>query len=433
MKKVYGIVIFVALVLLIAACSADSSGDMESDGGSDENESSDSSSGEVEIFSWWTGAGEEDGLLAFIDLFEEKHPDITVENAAVAGGAGTNAKAVLATRMQGNDPPSTFQVHGGEELNKSWVAADKMEPLNDLFEENEWMDKFPEELIELVSEGDDIYSVPVNIHRGNVFFYNMEIFEENDIEVPTSFDEFFAAAEQLEEAGITPIALGDKESWPATQVFENILLGVLGPDDYQNLFAGEIEFDDERVVEAIEIFGQMLDYVNEDHASRNWQDAAQLVASGEAAMINMGDWAKGYFANDLDLETNEDFGYFPFPDTDGEFQVITDTFGLPKGVENTEEVEKFLTEFGSVEGQDTFNPLKGGIPARVDADPEEYDEYGKDAMEDFTNSRLVPSLAHGSAASEGFLTKANQAVNIFVTQGDIDNFIQALENAAPEM
>src|SRR5699024_7857786 len=116
----------------------------------------------VEIFTWWTGAGEEVGLLAVIDLFEEKHPDITVENAAVAGGAGTNAKAVLATRMEGNDPPSTFQVHGREELNKSWVEADKMEPLNDLYEENDWMDKFPEELIELVSDDGNIYSVPVN-------------------------------------------------------------------------------------------------------------------------------------------------------------------------------------------------------------------------------------------------------------------------------
>ncbi len=430
-KKLFYL-LFVALVLLLAACNSDSDtsgeaeGDSSGDGGGE-------SAGKVEIFSWWTGAGEEDGLLALIDLFEEKHPDIEVENAAVAGGAGTNAKAVLATRMQGNDPPSTFQVHGGEELNKSWVAADKMEPLNDLYEENEWMDKFPEELIDLVSQDDNIYSVPVNIHRGNVFFYNMAVFEEHGIEVPTNFDEFFEAADALQEAGVVPVALGDKESWTATQVFENILLGVLGPDDYKKLFAGEIGFDDDRVVEAAEIFGKMLDYVNEDHASRNWQDSAQLVANGEAAMINMGDWAKGYFANDLDLKTNEDFGYFPFPATDDSFTIITDTFGLPKGVENTDEVKEFLTVLGSVEGQDAFNPLKGSIPARVDADPSKYDEYGTDAMEDFKNSRLVPSLAHGSAASEGFLTKANQAVNIFVTQRDVDNLIQALTNAAGEM
>lgn len=432
-KKIYGLFILLALSFLVVACSSDSSSEEDTNADNNEDKSSGEEKGNVEIFSWWTGAGEEEGLLALIDLFEEKHPDINVENAAVAGGAGTNAKAVLATRMQGNDPPSTFQVHGGEELNKSWVAADKMEPLNDFYEENDWMDKFPEELIDLVSDDGNIYSVPVNVHRGNPVFYNMEVFEENDIEVPTTFDEFFEVADKLEAAGVTPLALGDKESWPATQIFENVLLGTLGPDDYQKLFDGEIEFSDDRVVEAAETFGKMLEYVNEDHASRNWQDSGQLVADGEAAMLNMGDWAKGYFSNDLDMETNVDFGYFTFPETEGMFQVITDTFGLPKGVENTDDVKEFLTVLGSVEGQDTFNPLKGGIPARVDADPDKYDDYGKDAIEDFNDARLVPSLAHGSAASEGFLTKVNQAVNIFVTQGDVDNFIEALENAAPEM
>ncbi|AIF44576.1 ABC transporter substrate-binding protein [Virgibacillus sp. SK37] len=430
MKKIFGLCLF-ALVLMLAACSSDSA--KEEDGDSDAKASEGGGEGKVEIFSWWTGAGEEDGLLALIDLFEEKHPDISVENAAVAGGAGTNAKAVLATRMQGDDPPSTFQVHGGEELNKSWVAADKMQPLNDLYEANEWMDKFPEDLIDLVSQDGNIYSVPVNIHRGNVIFYNKKVFEDNGVDVPTTFDEFFKAADKLQEAGVTPLALGDKESWTATQIFENVLLGVLGPDDYGKLFKGEIAFDDPRVKEAAEKFGKMLDYVNEDHASRNWQDSGQLVANGEAAMLNMGDWAKGYFVNDLNLETNKDFGYVAFPDTDGDFMVITDTFGLPKGVENPDEVKEFLTVLGSVEGQDAFNPLKGSIPARVDADPSKYDDYGKDTIEDFKNANLAPSLAHGSAAAEGFVTKANQAVNIFVTQRDVDNFIEALKNAAGEL
>src|SRR5690625_2670090 len=432
-KKLYGIFILLAFALVMAACSSDSLSDQNDETDKGDQSESAGEDGNVEIFSWWTGAGEEEGLLALIELFEEEHPDINVENAAVAGGAGTNAKAVLATRMQGNDPPSTFQVHGGEELNKSWVAADKMEPLNDLYEENDWMDKFPEDLIDLVSMNDQIYSVTVYIHRSNVMFYNKEVFEENDIEIPKTFDEFFEAADKLQDAGITPISLGDKESWTATMIFENVLLGVLGPDDYNKLFADEIEFDDERVIEAAEKFNKMLDYIDDDHASRNWQDAARLVADGDAAMINMGDWAKGYFSNDLDLETNEDFGYFTTPETEGDFTIITDTFGLPKGVENPDEVKEFLTFLGSTEAQDVFNPLKGSIPARVDADESEYDEYGTDTMADFKDSKLVPSLAHGSAASEGFLTKANQAVNIFVTQRDVDNLISALKNAAPEM
>ncbi|WP_130860486.1 ABC transporter substrate-binding protein [Gracilibacillus phocaeensis] len=423
--------LFLFMLLLLAACGGD---DQDTGGKSDDGGDSDGGGEDtVEIFSWWTGAGEEDGLLALIDLFEEKHPDITVENAAVAGGAGTNAKAVLATRMQGNDPPSTFQVHGGAELNESWVAADKMTPLNDFYEENELTDKFPEELLDMVSKDGDIYSVPVNIHRGNVLFYNMELFEENDIEVPTTLDEFVNVLEQLDSAGVVPLALGDKESWPATQIFENLLLATLGPDDYRGLWAGDVSFDDPRVVEAAEHFQTIIGYVNEDHASRNWQDAAQLVGGKEAAMTNMGDWAKGYFSNDLSLETNQDFGYFAFPGTTEDFMVITDTFGLPDGVENPDTVKEFLSVLASVEGQDAFNPLKGSIPARVDADTSKYDEYGTDTMEDFQNSNLTPSLAHGSAASEGFLTKINQEVNIFVTQQDVDQFIEKLKQAEGEL
>jgi len=413
------------LGLALAGCSSDSA-----------SESGDSAKGgkeKLEIFSWWTGAGEEDGLKALIKLFEEKHSDIPVENAAVAGGAGTNAKAVLATRMQGNDPPATFQVHGGAELNEGWVAAGKMEPLNDLYEQEGWMDKFPKSLIDMVSKDGNIYSVPVNIHRSNVLWYNKKIFADNGLEPPTTFEEFFEVADQLKAKGITPLALGDKEPWTATHLFETVLLGTLGTEDYKELWTGELSFTDPKVEQAVETFKKMLDYINADHSSRNWQDASQLVANGEAAMNVMGDWVKGYFVNDLKLKVNEDFGYIPTPNTDGQFMVITDTFGLPKGVKNPENVKKFLAVLGSVEGQDVFNPLKGSIPARIDADISKYDQYGKDTIEDFKTAELAPSLAHGSAASEGFLTKVNQAVNIFVTQKDTKQFIDTLAAAAEEL
>ncbi|MGE6630267.1 ABC transporter substrate-binding protein [Bacillus sp. NPDC077027] len=419
MKFKLGFILLTLCMLIVSACSSSANSDAKKE----------SASGKLEIFSWWTGAGEEDGLKALIQLFEEKNKEIPIENAAVAGGAGTNAKAVLTSRMQGNDPPATFQVHGGAELNESWVAAGKMEPLDDLYEKEGWKDQFPESLIDLVSKDGKIYSVPVNIHRGNVLWYNKKIFEDNGLEPPTSFDEFFKTADALKKKGITPLALGDKEPWAATHLFESVLLGVLGADDYQKLWTGELKLDDAKVKKAANIFGKMLTYVNEDHSSRNWQDASQLVAKGEAAMNVMGDWAKGYFVNDLDLKVNKDFGYVATPETEGSFMVITDTFGLPKGVKNPENVKKFLSVLGSVEGQDAFNPLKGSIPARVDADMSKYDEYGKSAMKAFKKAKLAPSLAHGSAAEEGFVTKANQAINIFVTQKNEDQFVTSLKDA----
>lgn len=412
--------------MALSGCSSNSSSGDAKQGGQKAGE-------KLEIFSWWTGAGEEDGLKALIKLFQEKYPDIEVENAAVAGGAGTNAKAVLASRMQGNDPPSTFQVHGGAELNEGWVAAGKMEPLNDLYEKEGWMDKFPKALIDMVSKDGNIYSVPVNIHRGNVLWYNKKIFADNGLQPPKTFDEFFQVADQLKAKGITPLALGDKEPWTATHLFETVLLGTLGTENYKKLWTGELSFNDPQVKQAVETFKKMLGYINEDHSSRNWQDAAQLVAEGKAAMYVMGDWVKGYFVNDLKLKVNQDFGYVPVPNTEGKFMVITDTFGLPKGVKNPDDVKKFLAVLGSVEGQDAFNPLKGSIPARIDADPSKYDEYGKQTMQDFKTAELAPSLAHGSAAPEGFVTKVNQAVNIFVTQKDVKTFIDTLASAAAEL
>ncbi|CAH0346479.1 ABC transporter substrate-binding protein [Bacillus sp. CECT 9360] len=424
MKKSIWLSILLVFSLVLSACSSSSST-------GDSGDKKDSE--KLEIFSWWTGAGEEDGLKALIELFEEKYPDVPIENAAVAGGAGTNAKAVLASRMQGNDPPATFQIHGGAELNEGWVKADKMEPIDDLYEKEGFNDKFPKDLIDMVSKDGKIYSVPVNIHRGNVLWYNKKVFEENGLKAPTTFDEFFEVADKLKAKGVTPLALGDKEPWTATHLFETVLLGKLGADEYTKLWNGELALDDPKVVEAVETFKKMLSYINEDHSSRNWQDASQMVAKGEAAMNVMGDWAKGYFVNDLKLKVNEDFGYIATPETEGQFMVVTDTFGLPKGVKNADDVKKFLAVLGSVEGQDAFNPLKGSIPARTDADVSKYDQYGKDTIEDFKTAKLAASLAHGSAAPEGYLTKVNQAVNIFVTQKDVKGFVETLSSASSEL
>src|SRR5687767_2692485 len=109
-------------------------------------------SGDLEIFSWWTGGGEAAGKDALIAKFLELNPGVNIIDSAIAGGSGVNAKAVLTTRMLGGDPPDTFQVHAGAELNSLWVKAQRMEPLNEMFEANGWMDQYPEGLLSLISD-----------------------------------------------------------------------------------------------------------------------------------------------------------------------------------------------------------------------------------------------------------------------------------------
>ncbi len=374
--------------------------------------------GQLEFFSWWTAGGEADGLNAMYDVFKQTYPDIEIVNATVAGGAGSNAKAVLATRMQAGDPPDSFQVHAGHELIDTWVVADKMEPVTFLFEENGWMDVYPSDVIDILSYEGEIWSVPVNIHRSNVLWYNPALFEENGLTAPTTFDEFFTVADALKEAGVTPLALGDNGIWASTHLFETVLLGVLGPDGYRGLWTGETDWNGAEVTTALETFARMLDYVNEDHAALSWDQAAQLVADGDAAMTIMGDWANGYFTS-IDLAPGEGYGYAPSPDTTGTFMMLSDTFSLPQDAPHRDNAVKWLTLAGSKEGQDAFNPLKGSISPRSDSDRTLYDAYLQSAMDDFASNEITPSLAHGAAASEGWVTAFNDVMTLFVTDRDV--------------
>jgi glucose/mannose transport system substrate-binding protein len=384
--------------------------------------------GDLEIFSWWTAGGEADGLNAMYKIFSAKYPDVEIINATVAGGAGSNAKAVLATRMQAGDPPDSFQVHAGHELIDSWVKADKMEPVTFIFEENGWLDKYPPGVIDVLSYDGEIWSVPVNIHRSNVLWYNKQVFADNGLEPPATFDEFFAAADALQAAGVTPLALGDNGIWTATHLMESVLLGAMGPDKYRGLWDGATDWNGAEVTAALETFAKMMAYVNEDHAALSWDQAAQLVADGDAAMTIMGDWAQGYFTS-IGLEADVDYGWAPSPGTGGTFIMLSDSFGLPKGAPDRDNAVAWLTVCGSQEGQDAFNPLKGSIPARTDGDRALYDVYLQSAMDDFGSNEIAPSLAHGAAASEGWVTGFNDVMTLFVTDLDVAGAQSAMTQA----
>ncbi len=382
---------------------------------------------QVEVFSWWTGGGEAAGLDAMIKVFGEKYPDIEFVNAAVAGGAGTNARAVLATRLQAGDAPDSWQGHAGQELIGTYVAAGQLEPLNFLYEQNGWLDVMPETLIPLISDNGNIYSVPVNIHRANVLWYNPAVLEANDLEVPTTLDDFFAAMDTLQAAGMdAPLALG--EQWTTMHLFETILLSSLGADSYNQLWNGEKSWGDADVTKALEDFVKVMGYTNSDAASLSWQDASQMVVEGDAAFNIMGDWAEGFF-KELGKAPMTEFGWAPVPGTAGVFQFLSDSFVLPTGAPNRDAAIAWLTVAGSKEGQDAFNPVKGSIPARSDGDKALYDEYLQSAMEDWAKDTVVGSLTHGVVANDSWKSEIDTALGLFLLDYNVDTFQSALVSA----
>jgi glucose/mannose transport system substrate-binding protein len=389
--------------------------------------SEDTVSGEVEVFSWWTGGGEAAGLDAMIKVFGEKYPEVDFINAAVAGGAGTNARAVLATRLQAGDAPDSWQGHAGQELIGTYVAAGQLEPLNFLYEENGWLDVMPETLIPLISDNGNIYSVPVNIHRANVLWYNPAVLEANGVEVPGTLDEFFTAMDTLQAAGMdAPLALG--EQWTVMHLFETILLASLDSDSYNQLWSGEKSWGDADVTTALENFVKVMGYTNSDSASLSWQDASQLVVDGDAAFNIMGDWAEGFF-KELGKEPMTEFGWAPVPGTDGTFQFLSDSFVLPTGAPHRDAAIAWLTVAGSKEGQDAFNPVKGSIPARSDGDKSLYDVYLQSAMDDWAKDTVVGSLTHGVVANDSWKSEIDTALGLFLLDFDVETFQSALVTA----
>ncbi|MDH5451410.1 MAG: hypothetical protein OEX77_11055, partial [Candidatus Bathyarchaeota archaeon] len=81
--------------------------------------------------------------------------------------------------------------------------------------------------------------------------------------------------------------------------------------------------------------------------------------------------------------------------------------------------------------QDAFNPKKGSIPARTDADITKYGPYQKAAINDFKTpgTYMYPSVTHGSGAPEAFTAELNDIMSAFVTDKDVSAAATALTDA----
>jgi glucose/mannose transport system substrate-binding protein len=385
--------------------------------------------GVLEIFSWWAG-DEGPALEALIALYNSYYPDVEVINATVTGGAGVNFRAVLKTRMLGGNPPDSFQVHAGQELIGTWVIANRMQDLTWLYEEQGWFDVFPQGLIDQLSSEGGIYSVPVNIHRAGVLWYIPENLEAWGIAVPATVDDFFATCANLQSQGITPLVLG--EAWTVIHLWDQVALSVLGADDYEALWTGGLSPSSNEMIAVWDEFGKFLDCTNihQNAAGLSWQQATDILVAGDGAFNVMGDWVAGYLSTTLGQKADEDYGWADFPGTEGEFTWLSDTFGLPVDAPNETAAIDWLRLLGSVQGQNTFNPLKGSIPARtdaVDAAPELYNTYLQYTADEWANRRLVGSMMHGVVANERFMGDFNQVLDIYIQSRSSAGAASAME------
>jgi glucose/mannose transport system substrate-binding protein len=380
--------------------------------------------GQLVVGSWWTAGGEAEGLKGMFKIYQKEYPDVEIVNAAVAGGAGSVFKGVLKTRLIGGDPPDTFQLHAGLEV-EGYSPEQYLEPLDDIYASEGLEQAFPADLLTLLNYKGHYWGVPVNIHRSNVVWYNKAILEGNGLTAPTTFDEFFAVCDALKAKGVTCYGLGNNGGWEAGHALEGVLAGTCGAEKYRALWTGATPWTDACVTTALENFKKMMSYANTDYPALDWAGAAQLIVDGKAAMTLMGDWANGFFTS----KAFTDYGWAPPPGTKGIFIALSDSFSLTKNAPNPENASNWLKVCGSLEGQEAFNPQKGSICARTDCDPALFNTYLQSAMQDWAVDAIVPSVCHGAAAIESWAQDFKDTVSLFLTSGDVAGTQAALQQA----
>lgn len=378
----------------------------------------------LEIYYWPSGDGDP-GLQALVQLYNERFPDVAVTNAAAAAAPGTDPREELRARMLAGDPPDTFEVHGGQTIIGTWVAANRMEDLAGFFRTQGLMSRFPRSFVSLLSTKTGIWSVPYAVNRTNVIWFIPSRLAGWGIQPPSTWDELIADCRKLREAGLAaPLAVGDVEGLGV--LWESAALATLGRGLWDDLWKGRIALSDERVMKAWDAFGAALDFANQDPERLPWQQAMDRLARGDAAFAIMGDWAEKYMSKALKLTPGSDFGWASAPGTAGVFMAGSESFGLPRGGRNRASILKWLVLVSSRDGQDAFNPPEGSISPRIDSDLSRYDAYGRSAAADWRKDAIVGSLVTGTVAPETFARRFPDAINVYLAGRDA----RAAANAA---
>jgi glucose/mannose transport system substrate-binding protein len=354
--------------------------------------------GEVEVLHWWTSGGEAASVAYLKELLEaEGHTWI---DFAVAGGGGDAAMTALKSRAVAGNPPTAAQVKGPQIQN--WAEEGFLANLDDVAQAEKWDELIPGVVADVMKYEGSYVAVPVNVHRINWMWANPEVFKKAGAEIPTTWEEFEAAAKKIQEAGLIPVAWGG-QPWQEATVFETIV-AAQGPEFYTKTMvdADPEALNSETMVKVLETLKMIKQYTDPGAPGRDWNLATAMVIKGEAGMQFMGDWAKGEFIA-AGKEPGVDYIAAPAPGTSNMFLFNVDSFIMFKQEDpaNQEAQKAMARLIIQPDFQKVFNVNKGSIPVRVGMPEDPFDSPARDSMKDFVataeSGGLVPSMAHEMA------------------------------------
>lgn len=252
------------------------------------------------------------GIDEMVATANSNNPDRTI----VASGLDHEAfKSMIHTSLEKGNPPELFSYWAGKRV-QQLVDKNQLMPIDDLWENNNLSQTFSPEITKSAATyNGKKYLLPITQHIV-VFFYNKKVFDNHSLLPPKNWEDFLIICEKLQQNGITPIALGAKERWPAQFWFDYLLLRTAGPEYRSSLMQGIKKYTDPEVVHVYKTWATLLqnNYFNASANQLDWAEATNLVSQGNAAMTLMGTWATQTFEDiPFSLKPGEDYDFFPFP------------------------------------------------------------------------------------------------------------------------
>ena len=321
MKKFsFALVILLALAMVVSACG----GGAENNTANNTNAGEDTTVDEKEPVTLRVLIHQHPPLVEYMEAFntkfEEAYPYVTVDMSVVNAN---DLATVTQTRLTANDIDvidlagfaNAAQPYMTDVTPPNWQTLIDAGLLMDLSGQD-FLANYHDAAIDTGSYNGGVYQLPVGTTIYSGIYYNVDMFEEYGVGVPTTWDELVAACDTFAAADIPCMTAGGADGWPLF-VGAYGLLGSLFPDQYglaEGLWSGDIKFNDPQFLELWEkLQVYATDFLEEGASGVSHDGAPSIFAAGEVAMLPMGSWNAAMIQT-ADPDMNWD--YIPFPGSD---------------------------------------------------------------------------------------------------------------------
>lgn len=258
-----------------------------------------------------------------VDLFDEIIADFMKKNPGIHMTQTTTTGSVsFASRVAADDVPELGHVYASTAY-RTMAEEGLFMDLRD----QEFLNRIPQEYLDLFTLKDgSVYAVPVDVNAFGLYV-NMDIYNDQGLELPKTYDELIENCEKLRKAGITPFAFQFKDAGGLRQCFERFMTGAVDHDFLKICEEvgknGKSFGDYPSIVEGLEKFVKLLDYADTDPVGMDTNDLADTFANGKCAMVMNGNWGASQY---LGLNPDLNMSVILFPSVTG---IEATTVGTP--------------------------------------------------------------------------------------------------------